>query len=234
MTENTQTFFDEWSTYNDVLAHNYMLHDDIYLKVQTFFDARFGDRCFSLLDLGCGSALHLAKALKGRCVRRYVGYDLSEVALAEASRNLAALGCPVELRCGDLRQGLSIVNERFDVVFSSFALHHLASPEKFDFFRFASQTISDTGILLLIDTMRSEDESRDVYLERYCAWLGSRCQTLGPQAVDLLLAHIRSCDFPETESDIITMAERAGLSCAGEISRLGWHSGLWFKHKDRV
>jgi SAM-dependent methyltransferase len=98
-------FFDEWSIYDQVLDHNYMYHDEIYGDVRRILADRYETRPFMLLDLGCGSARHLARALQGRPVSRYVGYDLSDVALAHARRNLTGLGCPVDLRRGDLLGG---------------------------------------------------------------------------------------------------------------------------------
>lgn len=127
-------FFDEWSVYDQVLDHNCMHHDEIYRDVQRLLADRYATQPFTLLDLGCGSARHLAHALKGRSISRYFGYDLSDVAVAHARQNLALLGCPVELRQGDLLEGLRASGEKFDVVLTSFALHHLASAEKELFF----------------------------------------------------------------------------------------------------
>ena len=59
-------FFDEWSIYDQVLDHNYMYHDEIYRDVQRVLADRYENRPFVLLDLGCGSARHLARALQGR------------------------------------------------------------------------------------------------------------------------------------------------------------------------
>ena len=216
-------FFDEWSVYEQVLDHNYMQHDDIYRDVQSFLADRFATQPFTLLDLGCGSARHLAQALKGRSIIRYVGYDLSNVALGHAKQNLTSLGCAVELRQGDLLEGLSASDEKVDVVFTSFALHHLATAEKEMFFQSAYERLRKDGILLLIDTMREESEERPVYLDRYCAWLRSTCETLAPAALDLLCAHIRSCDFPETALTLGAMANRAGFGRGVEITRMGWH-----------
>ena len=111
---NANNFFDEWSIYDQVLDHNYMYHDEIYGDVRRILADRYENRPFVLLDLGCGSARHIARALQGRSVSRYVGYDLSDVALAHARRNLTALGCPVELRHGDLLEGLSVGGETFE------------------------------------------------------------------------------------------------------------------------
>lgn len=226
-----KNFFDEWSIYDHILDHNYMHHDDIYRDVQRFFSDRFVGRSFTVLDLGCGSARHLARALKGRSVGRYVGYDLAEVALAHAARNLAPLGCPVELRQGDLLDGLRACGEKFDVIFTSFALHHLATSAKSLFFQSAFERLDLNGILLLIDTMREEGEDRPRYLDRYCAWFRSACKTLSPQALDLICDHIRGNDFPETVVNVEAMASRAGFDRGTEITRIRWHHGWCFKRK---
>jgi SAM-dependent methyltransferase len=217
------SFFDQWSIYDQVLDHNYMHHDEIYRDVERVLADRYEKRPFAILDLGCGSARHLARALKGRTISRYVGYDLSDVALAHAGQNLARLGCPHELRQGDLLEGASGGGEKFDVIFTSFALHHLARAEKSTFFQSAYQRLNEIGILLLIDTARDGGEERETYLDRYCAWLRSRCETLSPEGLDLLCAHIRSNDFPETAGALDAMATHAGFTPPVEINRFRWH-----------
>ena len=145
-----------------------MHHDDIFRDVRHLLADRYATQPFSLLDLGCGSAQHLAQALQGRSVSRYVGYDLSSVALAHASRNLAALNFQTELLQGDLLDGVR-TGETFDVVFSSFVLHHFSVIQKAEFFQLAHKTLNDGGILLLIDTMLDDGEEWPSYLDRYCA-----------------------------------------------------------------
>lgn len=223
-----KNFFDEWSIYNEILDRDYMLHDEIYLDVQRFFADRYGNRPFSLLDLGCGSARHLAAALTGRLISGYVGYDLSEEALKHAARNLEPLGCLVELHAGDLLGGLTSRRENFDVIFTSFALHHLSVADKSIFFHAARERLTKDGILLLIDTMRDDGEDRSVYLDRYCAWLRSRCETLSAEALDLICVHIRNCDFPETTADLDTMATLAGFRQGVEVKCFGWHRAWYF------
>lgn len=228
--DGADDFFHEWSIYDQVLDHNYMHHDEIYREVRRFFAERYDHRPFALLDLGCGSARHLARALQSRSVSRYVGYDLADTALAEAARNLAALDCPVELHKGDLLSALRARNEKFDVVFTSFALHHLATGEQSVFFQSAYQCLTEDGVLLFIDTMRDDNEDRGLYLDRYCAWLRSRCKTLSVEALDLLCAHIRSSDFPETITVVQAMATNAGFRRHVEITRFGWHR-TWCFHR---
>ena len=227
-------FFDEWSIYDQVLDHNYMYHDEIYRDVQRVLADRYESRPFVLLDLGCGSARHLARALQGRSVSRYVGYDLSDVALAHAGRNLTALGCPVELRRGDLLEGLKTGGEKFNVIFTSFALHHLAASQKSTFFQLAYPRLNQDGMLLLIDTVRDDGEDRKLFLDRYCAWLRAEFKTLSPDALDLICNHIRGNDFPETLAALDAMATRAGFSTHVELNRFRWHHTCLFARSGRV
>jgi SAM-dependent methyltransferase len=224
--------FDEWSAYDRVLDYNHMFHDEIFNDVRRLLADRYEDRPFTVLDLGCGSARHLARALEDRRVGRYVGYDLSDLALSHAKRNLAGLSCPVELRQGDLLEGLRAVEERFDLIFCSFALHHLISTHKAVFFRSAFARLKKYGRLLLVDVAREESEDRRVYLDRYCSWLRSEWKALSSQALDAFCDHIRNNDYPETAADLRVMASDAGFSGWREINRFRWHH-TWSFEKDR-
>ncbi len=224
-----ENFFDAWAIYEEVLDRNYMFHDEIYRGVQRFLADRFATRSFAILDLGCGSARHLAQALRGRSVRAYVGYDLSAEALDQARSNLASLSCPVELCEGELLEGLRASDEPFDLIFSSFALHHLSSVEKVSFFKTAYSKLNENGTLLLIDTMRDEDEMLPIYLDRYCSWLRAAWKALSREALDAFCDHIRDNDFPETVSELRTMASRAGFGPGVEVNRFRWHHTLCFE-----
>jgi cyclopropane fatty-acyl-phospholipid synthase-like methyltransferase len=51
------------------------------------------------------------------------------------------------------------IYEKFDLIFSSFTLHHLVSTDKTAFFQLAYSCLNENGRLLLIDVMREEDEA---------------------------------------------------------------------------
>lgn len=217
-------FFNAWAIYDQVLDHNYMFHKDIYQDIERVIAQRYAERPLAILDLGCGSARHLAQALRGRTVTRYLGYDLSETALAHAARHLAPLGATIELRQGDLLEGLQAQQVSFDLIFSSFALHHLTAADKAAFFQRAYRQLKEQGLLLLVDVMREEDEQElQPHLDRYCAWLRSDWKALAPEALDLLCDHIQHNDLPEIAFDLATMAARAGFGKPSEINRFGWY-----------
>jgi SAM-dependent methyltransferase len=221
--QTAHEFFDEWSDYDRVLDHNYMFHDEIYRDVGRVLAERYGERPFAVLDLGCGSARHFSRALAGRTVNCYAGYDLSEVALAHAAKNLAPFGCAVELQQGDLLEGLKRGSDGFDLIFCSFSLHHLDGADKANFFQLARRRLNANGILLLIDTMREDDEDRPVYLDRYCAWIAAEWSALGRAEIERICRHIRGNDFPETAAEIDVMAVDAGFRPGREVNCFRWH-----------
>jgi SAM-dependent methyltransferase len=229
MNASTNEFFDQWLAYGEILARDYMHHDEIFGAVAKYLAMRFEAKPFEVLDLGCGNASHLARALAGRAVRRYVGYDLSEVALAGARGNLVGLGCAVHLRRADLRAALQREAVKFDLIVASFALHHLSALDKLAIFQLAAERLTDGGMVLVVDTFRASGETRELYLDRYCDWLGSRCQTLDAPALAGLIEHIRSCDFPEQAEELARMAGNAGLNRATKIHQVQWHESWGYE-----
>jgi SAM-dependent methyltransferase len=135
---SSKEFFDHWDTYHKVVAGDYMFHREIGEELKRALGARFSGRRLAFLDLGCGDATALAPLLQDATPSRYKGVDLSETALALAARTLEALPCPVTLGHGDILAALA-EDDAYDVIYSSFAPHHLATERKGEFFRLASR-----------------------------------------------------------------------------------------------
>lgn len=224
-------FFDEWSIYDRVLDRDYMFHDGIYRGIARWLAERYAGRSFAVLDLGCGSARHFSRALEGRSVSRYAGYDLSDVALGHAQQNLARLGCPLELRRVELLEGLRAGGDRFDLIFCGFSLHHLSAADKALFFESAHRRLAPGGMLLLVDTMREEEETLPVYLDHYLGWIRSEWKAMSAAEIDAISDHIRNNDFPDTAAALGELAARAGFGGAGELDRFRWHHTLYFEKK---
>lgn len=226
-----QAFFDAWEVYQQVLSFNYMYHDEIYADVGALIRSQFPDAGYRMLDLGCGSAEHLAAALADHPPDYYLGYDLAESALAHAKENLAAWITRTDFRQGDLREGIEGGADSFDLIFSSFALHHLDSDEKQHLFEACAKRLEPAGCLLLIDVMREENEPLPIYLDHYCGWIEQEWRKISVQDRAGICEHIRTRDLPETQSGLSAMATTAGFEHPTEINRFGWHRTLLFKTK---
>lgn len=215
-------FFAAWRTYRKIVETNYMYHREIGAHVEETLRAAHGDRGFSVLDLGCGDASNFAPTLARLAPSRYLGVDLSETALGLAAENLKPLSCPVELRREDLLAAVGEGDESFDVIHTSFALHHLATEMKAEFFRRAARRLAPGGLLLLIDVMREEDETLPVYFERYTAWLREDWRLLTEEEREATCAHLTANDLPETASTLQAQGRAAGLEPA-PVAAFTWH-----------
>lgn len=229
MTEHAAVrFFHAWDTYAKVVAANYMFHKEIGQAIQAALRARFGSRPFSILDLGCGDAATFAPLLDGFAVESYRGADLSQAALALAGRNLSYLSCPVVLKQADLMGELASA-EPCDLIYVSFALHHLPTEGKAEFFRLAAQKLKPGGLLLLADVVREEGQSLPDYLDAYSEYLRDTMATLDPSEREAIREHITSFDLPEPCSLLQTQAEAAGLRGLERAAPHKWHNLLSFE-----
>jgi SAM-dependent methyltransferase len=220
--EEVREFFDGWSLYDQVLDRNYMFHEEIYRDVAQLIASRFVSGNFLLMDLGCGSARHLSVALGSCPPSRYVGYDLSPIALSQARSRLAGSGFSVDR----LRSG----GEALDLIVSSFVLHHFSEAEKQNLLQQACVRLKPGGVLILVDTARQAGEDRSTYLERYCDWIESDWKEISRQGRDSIFEHIRTSDFPESSGDLHAMATGAGFAVCTDVNRFRWHQ-TWLMEK---
>ena len=71
----------------------------------------------------------------------------------------------------DLLAALKQGHCRYDVIHTSYAVHHLSTDQKGEFFVLVAKRLEKDGFLLLTDVTREEDESLPVHFQRYCDWL---------------------------------------------------------------
>jgi SAM-dependent methyltransferase len=222
-------FFQTWQTYQKVVAANYMYHTEIMADIARVLKADVGSLAFSLLDLGCGDAATLAPLLRGSAIRYYKGVDLSQAALDIAAENLRPLGRPIDLVHLDILSALKAETKSYDVIYTSFAIHHLSREEKADFFRLAAARLNDDGFLLMTDVVREADETLPVYLDRYLGWIRRDWEGLEAKEIASICDHIANNDLPETAAGLEALAEAAGLRQDAVVAKYGWHRVLQFR-----
>ena len=205
-----------------------MFHREIYADVEELLKLRDDLEHYRLLDLGCGNARYLAPSLKRHPPLIYEGVDLSEAALAEADEYLTGLPGHVILTHGDLLEAVEWTGTTWDVLFSGFAVHHLASDEKARFFRAAGRCLSKKGWLILVDVVREENQDRDNFLKAYLNFMREKWTSVPPHQLEEACAHVRDHDYPECLSTLREMAQEVGLDSTRLISRHAQHHTLLF------
>jgi len=217
-------FQKSWSIYDSLSEKNYMHHREIYARVEEWLGQQGGE-AYSILDLGCGNARFLAPCLKKHPPAMYVGVDLSAAALEEAKEHLGSL-LHVALRQEEMVEALKKSKSRFEVIFSGYALHHLDAAKKVKFLTLCLERLAPGAALLLVDVVREEGESREAYIERYLEFMRRDWAEVPGHELAEACAHVQAHDFPETESALRGMGEKAGFARMNRLARFGPHQ-LW-------
>lgn len=214
MNEYNQMFDHHWSLYQKILHHNYMGHDQIYSVFEQDIVTR-KQTPFSFLDIGCGDAQTITGRLKSTAINAYTGIDLSADALAHAHSFVTPLNVQTHLINNDFEEALCDLvkqNTQFDVIFSGFALHHLAPEQRVLTFQNIFQLLDKGGCFYLIDVYPHRDETREAYLDRYLAKPMTQWNELNETEKTILNDHVRGSDFPACKDTLIEIATESGFS----------------------
>lgn len=229
ITESTTIFKNSWSLYDLITAHNYMYHQELYAGVEGLLKQVYQDkRTYRLLDLGCGNARFLAPILKEYPPAVYEGVDLSEAALSEAKKYLVGLPTHTVFSHADLLQIVEATKQKWDIIFSGFALHHLMPAEKRRFFRAVSECLSANGQFILIDVVREDNQNRTEYLDGYLAFMRNKWTKLSADQLEEACTHVAEHDYPESLSVLKEMSREVGLSGMQVVNHYTQHYTLIF------
>jgi ubiquinone/menaquinone biosynthesis C-methylase UbiE len=210
-------FLNEWQIYRKMVDNNYLHHREAYACLGDILRGEV-DRPFRFLDIACGDASATRTALAGTRVAQYAGIDLSAAALKIAEPTLADLGCPVRLQQGDFTELLPLWSEQADIVWIGLSLHHLRKSAKLDMMKAVRRILSDRGKFLIYENASPDGEDREGWILRY----ERQRMTWGeytPDESEVMGAHARASDFPETDAGWRELGRDAGFSRVTERYR---------------
>lgn len=208
--DEVKAFFDRWRVYASIIRYDYMSHRKIHEALRRSLLSR--EAPFSVLDLGCGDASATAETLRGLSVRAYVGVDVSEGALEQASRTFAGADFDATLIQSDFSKYLTQTDgDLVDVVIAGFALHHLRNPEKSAFLADCFERMNEGGDLYVYDVFRRPGEDRQQYLESYATMIRTDWDEMSHEDREDVIEHILEYDFPATYVELSGYARETGF-----------------------
>jgi len=216
-------FFNVWDTYAKIVEKNYMSHRELSEDIVRLLSSRFGDKAVTLLDIGCGDCLTISDLCSAIRLSSYTGVDLSDAALDLARSRLAAHSFKTILISADMLSAFKNL-DRFDVIYSSFAIHHLPAEQKYELFKLIHAHMKPDGIFVFVDAVRREGEDLGKYLERYCNTIQTKWIELSQEEKQSACDHIVHNDLVETTSKLLSLAQRAGLKLDGDPIAYGPHA----------
>ena len=208
---SNELFNNRWQLYQKILCHNYMRHREIYGILHQLLSNYF-PKPFSLLELGCGDASFTIQALLNTNIATYTGIDLSKEALGIAQDNMALTPYSKHFIQGNISEIVSQLmqnqKDSFDVALTSFAFHHLNLEQKEQVISQLSHLLNPNGVFIIIDMIRSEEESQEAYIQRSLENLRQNWSQLTSQEVEMVANHIFNEDLPETQNTLYSIAQK--------------------------
>ena len=124
--------------------------------------------------------------------------------------------------------------DHFQLIYSSYAIHHLQDSEKKQLLTDACRRLAKGGIIIIIDVFRKEGRSRDEYLDSYINWMAESWTAISLAGKELIWEHVRQFDFPTTIGFITACAAELGLTIIEHFSPDGRHHMLTLKRDSYV
>lgn len=200
-------FFQTWKLYQSIIQNNGMEHREIGEALRCVFEVL--PQGFSVLDLGCGDSSMAMQSLDGLSVSSYTGVDLTAPALDIARANFHGSYSATWVHA-NMVDFVANVDQQFDVIMTSFAMHHLPAVTKQAWLADIAKHLNPMGQLVLIDTCcpagMSRDETVQSYLDLIADW------PLSDADKSAIAAHMWSSDYPESEAFMAGAFAAAGLS----------------------
>lgn len=208
--------FEQRSMYDAVVTGNYMYHAELIAALAAW--AQEFARPLRIVDLGCGDASLAMKSFAGATVEQYVGIDLAESSIEQARVSTAAWRDRVELICGNLFDALhGLAGGSANVVLASYSLHHFSTADKVKLLGEIRRVLEPRGVLLWIDAVREEGQSRDEYVNALADDIRRDWTLLSVEERDRAAEHVLTSDFPETENWMMEATEAAGFKVHGTL-----------------
>ncbi|QDT75385.1 class I SAM-dependent methyltransferase [Lacipirellula limnantheis] len=222
--------FEQRSMYDAVVTGNYMHHAELIAALAAW--AKEFGRPLRIVDVGCGDASLAAKSFAVAPIEHYIGVDIAESSIEQARATTAAWNGRVELICGNLFDALhGLADESANVVLASHSLHHFSTADKVKLLREIGRVLEPGGVLLWIDAVRDEGESRDEFVNGLAGEIKRDWTLLSVEERGRAAEHVLTSDFPETEAWMMEQTAAAGLSTESMLLKGGSFRGWAFKKR---
>jgi ubiquinone/menaquinone biosynthesis C-methylase UbiE len=211
MVQNPALIFSQhWNIYQKIIAHNYMRHAELGKKT-AFIVNQYPQKKLHILDIGCGDASALLSVLQPTVIASYTGFDLSSATLQLAAEKLTAQNVPHALKEGNMMELIEQEENQFDIIYSSFAIHHLQDDEKRKLLLACLDRLLPEGKMIYIDIFR-EHISRNEYINNYLSFIETDWPLLTANEKQLVHEHITTYDFPSDLEETIASVHSLGFS----------------------
>ncbi len=110
---------------------------------------------------------------------------------------------------GDFKKVVTGFHSEFDVIVAGYSVHHLLLEDKLNLFRDIHSALKHNGYFIIYDSMRENDEQREVYLKRQ--WDVYNNDAMTDEEKSLIYKHLIESDYPESFETLCSLAKKSGF-----------------------
>lgn len=230
MSISQESIFEKnWQIYQKIIANNYMLHQELAIESSAIMSILAKNKAVDVMDLGCGDAKQISKQLSAISVNSYTGIDLSDPALTLAKENLNAVNIECIFLVGPMESLIKNNNKQYNIIYSSYAMHHLNDADKKIFLVDCFNSLSIDGAFILIDLFKNENQSLEDFKKNYTDILNAEWNMLNQEEKEMVIDHIQQFDFPTQQSTLIDWAKEIGFVVNKSINLDNKHGAIILK-----
>jgi len=208
-----EQFQTQWATYQKLVDSDSLSHKEVGGLLHRALTAL--PKPFAFVDIACGDAGQMKRALGGTKIKHYHGIDLSEPALELAAKNLAGVPFEVELDHRDFVSALTRRPEPADAAWCGLSIHHLSTEGKLELLKAIRGSTSK--FLMIYEPTLADGQTRDRYMERFARVNRPAWSFLTAEEWAQIDHHVTTCDYPETSATWRALGREAGFADAREI-----------------
>ena len=201
-------FQKQWATYQKLVDNNSLASKQSGAILHAALAAL--KEPFAFVDIACGDAGQMKRALAGTKIRHYHGIDLSAPALELAAKNLENEPFEVELDQIDFVEALTKRAEPANAAWCGLSIHHLSTEGKLRLFEAIHRSTKD--FLMIYEPTLADGEHRDGYLARFRHVNRPVWNFLSNEEWAQIDHHVTTCDFPESASTWLELGQQAGFA----------------------
>lgn len=221
MKEVAEYFNKNWQQYKKYVDQNRLCHQEMFAALNQFLHEHMPKRAISFVDVGCGDGSSIAPVLMEHSLKKYIGIDIAEQVMQMAPIHLAQLNCEKQFIAENMTTAIQHIPAPFDIIFSSYTVHHLSYQEKFDFIHDCKNKLAPGGFFLMIDGILDENQTREQWLYAYETFYREICPTITDAQLELFMRHPSRSDYPENIHTFQQIAQMQKWSNFQLVLRIG-------------
>jgi tRNA (cmo5U34)-methyltransferase len=213
-TEKIKKHFEEEAYEYDIIIQKLIPHYDKMIDAMVSAIPFSDEKIFSMIDLGCGTGT-ISQSVKSR----FPNIQITCVDIAEKMLEIAKDKIGGNLICIQADFNKFDFPEKYDLILSSLALHHLENDnDKLAFYKKIYSALNQSGVFINIDVVLGSDGAlQDVYMKKWKEFMSKNVsdEEINNKWIPTYYAE----DRPSQLMSHIDMLRNCGFSCVDIICK---------------